>query len=204
VRHRARAGAAAVFPGPGEYGRTVFGAGSGGGSGAGPEPSEHGAVRIVPPVFVPERLEKLYDLGREPLPADVDLTASVGGFAAPLPLYVSAFGSTDVAEGDHGLAVSRQAGRLGIPMVIGENVIPVRARGHGESGPVEPVLRRIRAYTEGRPSSAASSSSRARRTPTPRSGTCSTATPPRGSCSTAAGSGSSSRSGRAPSRGSGG
>ncbi|MFC5747191.1 glutamate synthase-related protein [Actinomadura rugatobispora] len=143
VRRRAREGAAAVFPGPGDYGRTVFGAGSSGD----PETS----VRIVPPVFVPERLEKLYDLGREPLPADVDLTASVGGFAAALPLYVSAFGSTDVAESDHGLAVARQAGRLGVPMVIGENVIPVRARGHEGAGPVEPVVRRIAAYAEGLP-----------------------------------------------------
>ena len=150
VRHRARTGAAAVFPAPGGYGRTVFGAGSPGPGHPGAGPS--GGARIVPPVFVPERLERLYDLGREPLPADVDLTAQVGGFRSPLPLYVSAFGSTDVADGDHGLAVSRQAGRLGVPMVIGENVIPVRARGEDAAGPVGPVVRRITAYTEHLPS----------------------------------------------------
>ncbi|HEU4736314.1 MAG TPA: glutamate synthase-related protein [Solirubrobacterales bacterium] len=79
----------------------------------------------MPPVLMPGRLEKLFDLGREPEHADVDLATEVGGFAAPLPVYVSALGSTRAAGTDLKLAIARQAGRLGIPMVIGENVIPI-------------------------------------------------------------------------------
>ncbi|MFE5792287.1 glutamate synthase-related protein [Streptomyces sp. NPDC056503] len=144
VRDRARRGAAAVFPAPEEYGRVLLGA-EPGGPAAG-DPLDR--MRIVPPVFVPHRLEKLFDLGEEPLPGDVDLTASVGGFSAPLPLYVSAFGSTQVASSTLGEDLGRQAGRLGIPMVIGENVVPVN--GYGRTGDRRPgsLLARISGYLE--------------------------------------------------------
>ena len=48
---------------------------------------------------MPQRLEKLFDLGREPVYGDVDLATVVGGFAAPLPVFLCAFGSTQVAGG---------------------------------------------------------------------------------------------------------
>jgi hypothetical protein len=142
VRRRARLGAAAAFPEPERYGSTVFGQ---------PAPAPPfdddplDTARVVPPVFMPERLEKLLDLGREPTHADVDLAADVGGFASALPLYLSAFGSTRVANADLGLAASRQAGRLGIPMVIGENIL----LSSGYRGSLAPgLLDRIQAYAE--------------------------------------------------------
>jgi hypothetical protein len=105
-------------------------------------------IRIVPPVFTPQRLDKLIDLAREPWYGDVELGTVVGGFTSRLPLYVSAFGSTQVASGDLGEAAGRQAGRLGIPMVVGENVVTVNGyRVAGEAG-VSPLLGRIAAYTE--------------------------------------------------------
>jgi isopentenyl diphosphate isomerase/L-lactate dehydrogenase-like FMN-dependent dehydrogenase len=146
VRHRAVVGAAAVFPPLTEYGATVFGA----------EPDAGPAdaldrLRLVPPVFVPQRLDKLVDLGREPSFRDVDLRTTVGGLPSALPLYLSAFGSTRVASVDLGVAASRQAGRLGIPMVIGENVL--RVHGSGRTGPDadDSLLARVRAYTEAAP-----------------------------------------------------
>ncbi|MFC4149930.1 glutamate synthase-related protein [Micromonospora mangrovi] len=140
VRHRARTGTQAVFPPPASYGHTLLGAGDG-------TPADGlDALRLVPPVFMPLRLEKLIDLASEPTYRDVELHTSVGGFAAPLPVYVSAFGSTQVAGADLGRAVARQAGTLGLPMVIGENVVPVN--GYGRLGPAgeSALLGRLREY----------------------------------------------------------
>jgi hypothetical protein len=142
VRERARRGAAALFPSPDQYGSALFGA-----SDPAADRDALDELRLVPPVFMPERLEKLIDLGREPLYTDVDLDTDVGGFHAPLPVYVSAFGSTQVANGDLAVAASRQAGQLGLPMVIGENIVPM----HGGYGRIDReaesiLLRRLRAY----------------------------------------------------------
>jgi isopentenyl diphosphate isomerase/L-lactate dehydrogenase-like FMN-dependent dehydrogenase len=141
VRARARSGAAGAFPDPGEYGRTLFGADPATGSA---DPLDR--LRLVPPIFVPQRLEQLVELAREPMYRDVRLDTPVGGFRSTLPAFVAAFGSTQAASGDLGLAVSRQAGRLGIPMVVGENVMPVRGYGRVEADPERSLLGRIRAY----------------------------------------------------------
>lgn len=140
IRLRARTGAGAAFPAAEEYGATLFGAAGG------PSGDRLDSLRLVPPVFVPQRLAKLIELGREPMPDDVDLGTEIGGFSAPLPVYLSAFGSTQVGSGDHGLAASRQAGRLGIPMVIGENVVPVNGYGRAEDNPRGALLERVEAY----------------------------------------------------------
>jgi glutamate synthase domain-containing protein 2 len=128
-----------------EYGRAVFG--------ADPAPAVSPGdsldrLRLVPPVFMPRRLEKLIDLGREPLHGDVDLETTVGGFRSALPVYLSALGSTRAASLDLGLAAARQAGRLGIPMVVGENVMPVNGSGRltGDREATGTLLTRIRAY----------------------------------------------------------
>lgn len=148
VRRRARAGVAAAFPPPGEYGRVLFGAEHRGDLYPGGERDPLDALRIAPPVFVPQRLARLIDLGREPDYRDVELTTTIGGFTSSLPAYVSALGSTRAAGGDLGLALSRQAGALGLPMVIGENVVPVNGYGRlGESAD-RALLGRLRAYTE--------------------------------------------------------
>lgn len=138
VRRRAREGAAAIFPDLADYGTAVFG--------AAPTAPHDGidALRLVPPVFMPRRLEKLIDLAREPLYEDVSLATTFGGFDAPLPLYLSALGSTKVAAA--GTALAAQAGRLGVPMVIGENVAPVS--GFREDGEHQALLARITAYTK--------------------------------------------------------
>ncbi|HEU4946132.1 MAG TPA: glutamate synthase-related protein [Kribbella sp.] len=146
VRARARSGAAEAFPDPSAYGRTLFGA----------EPDLVAATsydlldrfRLVPPIFVPQRLEKLIDLAREPLYRDVELDTMVGGLRSTLPLYLSAFGSTRAASVDLGVAAGRQAGLLGIPMVIGENVMPVNGYGRIEDDAEESLLARTRAYAE--------------------------------------------------------
>jgi len=137
IRRRAREGAAAVFPPAGEYGITVFGADT-----TAPRDGID-RYRLVPPVFMPRRLEKLIDLGREPVYADVALESSFGGLHSPLPMFVSALGSTKAASA--GAALARQAGRAALPMVIGENVAPVsglRAGWHMS------LLERITAYLE--------------------------------------------------------
>lgn len=140
VRERARVGTAAIFPPVVDYGTALFGS-------VGGRPVDRiDALRIVPPVFMPRRLEKLIDLAREPMYDDVNLTTSVGGFAARLPLYVSAFGSTEVAGADLGRAVATQAGRLGVPMVIGENVVPVNGYGRLGAAGESALLGRLRAY----------------------------------------------------------
>ncbi len=148
IRRRARDGTAAIFPDASGYGHTLFGAAPGG---CGPAADELDLARVAPPLFVPRRLMKLYELGREPLYGDVDLVTAIGGFAAPLPVFVCAFGSTQVAASGLGLALSEQAGRLGIPLVIGENVVPLH--GYGRSGRagvtdegVDGLLRRVLAY----------------------------------------------------------
>ncbi len=135
VRARARSGAAAAFPDVSGHGAELHGADP---DARPADPLD--ALRLVPPVFVPRRLEKLIDLAREPVYRDVVLDTLVGGFASALPLYLSAFGPAQVANADLGVAASRQAGRLGIPMVVGEHV--VAANGHGGS-----PLHRIEAYT---------------------------------------------------------
>jgi isopentenyl diphosphate isomerase/L-lactate dehydrogenase-like FMN-dependent dehydrogenase len=132
VRDRASRGAAAVFPPEPAYGNEVFG-------GVPPGGDELDRARLVPPVFVPLRLEKLIELGREPLFSDVDLATAVGGFSSPLPVFLSAFGSTRLGGSELAVAAARQAGRLGIPMVLGENVVPV----HGYASA---LLTRVRAY----------------------------------------------------------
>ncbi|MFJ3904463.1 glutamate synthase-related protein [Streptomyces sp. NPDC090025] len=130
IRERARLGTAAAFPDVTDYGTTAFGQDPGLGTEVPTDPID--ALRVTPPVFMPLRLEKLIDLAREPLHSDVELATVIGGFASPLPLYLSAFGSTKAAGTDHVLALSRQAGRLGIPMVVGENIMPIA--GYGRSG----------------------------------------------------------------------
>jgi methylamine---glutamate N-methyltransferase subunit C len=153
VRDRARRGTAAVFPPLDAYGSTLFGADP-----ARPVPSADrlDALRLVPPVFMPQRLEKLVDLAREPVHHDVELGSAFGGFASAAPVYLSAFGSTRIAGGDLGMAASRQAGRLGIPMVVGENIVPVE--GYGRPGAAAEgeenardrmLLARLHAYLDG-------------------------------------------------------
>ncbi|WP_433607252.1 glutamate synthase-related protein [Dactylosporangium sp. CA-139114] len=142
VRRRAREGIAAAFPDRGEYGKVLFGAVPG----AGPAPDGLDALRLVPPVFMPDRLAKLVELAREPRPDDVRLETEIGGLRSPLPLFVSAFGSTAAAGLGRGVAIARQAGRLGLPMVVGENVVPVN--GYGRLGPAsdDDLRSRVRAY----------------------------------------------------------
>ncbi|MFJ3789531.1 glutamate synthase-related protein [Kitasatospora sp. NPDC090091] len=144
VRRRARAGVAAAFPPPGEYGRVLFGAERPDGSTDVRDPLD--ALRLVPPVFMPQRLARLIDLGREPDYRDVELTTGIGGFTSALPVYVSALGSTRAAGGDLGQALSRQAGALGVPMVIGENVVPVNGYGRLGEAADHALLGRLRAY----------------------------------------------------------
>lgn len=142
IRARARSGAAEVFPPVEDYGEEVFGASAGDSV---LDPIDR--LRLVPPVFVPRRLEKLIELAREPLFSDVVLDTEIGGFAAAMPVYVSAFGSTRLGGSGLGVAVARQAGALGIPMVIGENVVPVN--GYGRAGAAgSALLTRVRAYLD--------------------------------------------------------
>ncbi|SUA77975.1 Ferredoxin-dependent glutamate synthase 1 [Nocardia otitidiscaviarum] len=151
VRARARSAAGAVFPDRTRYGSALFG------QGEHPMPGSPDAIdriRVVPPVFVPLREERLFELGREPLAGDVDLTTTIGGLRTELPVYVSAFGSTAVVEGDLGVALARQAAASGIPMVIGENIVPVS--GYGRLAPESPgpresqgsLLRRLNEYAK--------------------------------------------------------
>ncbi|MFH8727451.1 glutamate synthase-related protein [Streptomyces termitum] len=143
VRRRARTGTAAAFPPPEEYGTVLFGADRDP-HGRGGDPLD--ALRIVPPVFMPGRLARLIDLGREPDYRDVELTTDIGGFTSPLPVYVSALGSTRAAAGDLGQALARQAGALGLPLVIGENVVPVEGYGRLGEAADRALLGRLRAY----------------------------------------------------------
>ncbi|WP_035805134.1 glutamate synthase-related protein [Kitasatospora mediocidica] len=147
IRSRARDGARGVFPPMDGYGLTLFGAGGvsrPGTAEGGTDPLD--AMRLVPPVFMPQRLEMLTELAREPLYGDVALDTEIGGFRSPLPFYVSAFGSTQVSSSGLGLAVSRQAGRLGIPLVIGENVVPTNGYADSSEQTGNGMLARLRAY----------------------------------------------------------
>ncbi|MGW6505101.1 glutamate synthase-related protein [Nonomuraea angiospora] len=116
VRLRARSGPAAVFPPFTVYGSAVYGQPP-----ATPSDDSLDRLRLVPPVFTPDRLSKLVELGREPSYQDVTLDSDIGGLRSTLPLYISALGSTKAAAG-LGTAIARQTARLGLPMVIGENV----------------------------------------------------------------------------------
>ena len=146
VRVRASTGTAEAFPDLCGYGRELYGS----------APVHPAAIpgdmidelRLVPPVFVPQRLAKLIDLTREPVYRDVRLDTVVGGLPSTLPLYLSAFGSTQAVGVDLGVAASRQAARLGIPMVIGENVTPVNGYGRIEEDTQRSLLGRIVAYAE--------------------------------------------------------
>ncbi|MEU8226564.1 glutamate synthase-related protein [Kribbella sp. NPDC048915] len=91
-------------------------------------------------------MAQLIDLAREPVYRDVRLETTIGGFRSTVPVYVSAFGSTEAASVALGVAAGRQAGRLGIPMVIGENVMPVNSYGRVEADAERSLLGRIRAY----------------------------------------------------------
>lgn len=141
VRARARFGAMCAFPDPDCYGQALFGADPSRTPG---DPLDE--LRLVPPAFVPHRLAKLIELGREPGYRDVELGTDIGGLRSTLPIYLSGFGSTRVASVDLGLAASRQAARLGIPMVIGENVTPVDGYGRIEEDAERSLLGRISAY----------------------------------------------------------
>ncbi|KWV34314.1 glutamate synthase [Micromonospora rifamycinica] len=138
IRDRARRGAPAAFPSADQYGRVAFGSRS-------ELFDDLDALRLVPPVFMPDRLHKLIELGREPLYSDVDTNSTIGGFSAPLPVFVCAFGSTRIAAG-LGEAISRQAGRLGLPMVIGENLVPTAQFSAGTAKAAAPMLDRLDAY----------------------------------------------------------
>ncbi|MFE9826721.1 glutamate synthase-related protein [Streptomyces sp. NPDC005791] len=130
VRARARRGPAAALPTLEEYGLAMFGEADTADPGSAHDIMD--TLRLVPPVLMPRRLEKLIDLGREPLYTDVALGTEVGGLNSPLPLVISALGSTNLAGGHIGNAVARQAGQRGVPMVIGENVVP--SSGYGRLG----------------------------------------------------------------------
>lgn len=145
VRERARTAAGSVFPDTARYGSTLFGQGQDTDSQA---MDAIDNARLVPPVFVPLRAEKMFDLGREPLAGDVDLTTTIGGLRSTLPVYVSAFGSTAVANGDLGVAVAGQAGAAGVPMVIGENIVPVSGYGRMADEEQSSLLRRLTEYTK--------------------------------------------------------
>ncbi|MBF6328287.1 glutamate synthase-related protein [Nocardia transvalensis] len=151
VRARARAAAGSAFPEYERYSWTLFGQGY---DAVAPNPHAPDAIdraRLVPPVFVPLREEKMFDLGREPLAGDVDPTTTIGGLRSTLPVYVSAFGSTAVADGDLGDVVARQAGAAGVPMVIGENIVPVSGYGRMEQERPSSLLRRLTEYTKNAP-----------------------------------------------------
>jgi len=146
VRARARNGTAEAFPPLASYGVEMFGAGPQSSA----DPKSRDALdrsRLVPPIFMPRRLEKLIELGREPMYDDVDLRTEIGGLRSALPLFLAAFGSTRLAVGDLAVAASRQAARLGIPIVIGENTVSVHGYRRGSAAP-SPILARIRAYLE--------------------------------------------------------
>lgn len=142
VRDRARGGVDCAFPPLSGYGSTLFG-----GEQAPLPDNDLDRLRLLPPVFMEQRLEKLIDLGREPLHTDVRLDTEIGGFRSRLPLYVSSFGSTAALRGDAGLSTSTQAARLGIPMVIGENIVPVIGYGRsGDTSSPKALLARLLAY----------------------------------------------------------
>ena len=151
IADRAARGAAAVYPDAELYGRTLFGDRTQTHPAGAVDTDRLAAMRLVPPVFVPHRMDKLIELGREPTHHDVGLRTVVGGFVSALPVYVSAFGSTAVAaDHDLGAAVCRQAAACGIPAVIGENVVPVGGYRAAPDANLS-MLHRVRAYVEAVP-----------------------------------------------------
>ncbi|CAL9674447.1 Isopentenyl-diphosphate delta-isomerase (plasmid) [Streptomyces sp. enrichment culture] len=143
IRTRARHGAASVFPPREQYGRVVLGARHDGP----PAPADLlDTLRLAPPVFMPRRLEKLIELGREPMYGDVATDTPIGGFRSPLPLFIAALGSTRLTNSRLGEAISRQAGRLGLPMVIGENLVPVCGYGRLDADTGHTLFSRIHQY----------------------------------------------------------
>jgi hypothetical protein len=145
IRSRARDGVRSVFPPGDTYGNELFGAA--GVEGASGYTDAIDAARLVPSVFMPQRLEKLIEVGREPMHGDVSLDTTIGGFRAAMPVYVSALAPPADAADDLGLALCRQAGRLGLPMVIGQTVLP-SCHDRLAPGAERPVLARIRVYAE--------------------------------------------------------
>ncbi|MDX3229331.1 glutamate synthase-related protein [Streptomyces sp. ME19-01-6] len=146
IRERARIGPEAAFPPRASYGQRLFGAAE---EAPGRGQDALDSLRLVPPVFMPQRLEKLVELGREPVYQDVVLDSGIGGFRSPLPVFITAFGSTRAASGDLGVPLSRQAARLGLPMVIGENIVPVNGYGRLAQTPDSAsLLARISAYAQ--------------------------------------------------------
>lgn len=139
VRERARSGTAALFPRLDDYGSALYGA-------TAPAGDDLDRLRIAPPNFTDLRLEKLIDLGREPLYSDVELATEIGGFRSSLPVYLSAVGSTRAADTELIRQASRQAGAAGIPMVIGENVIGMSGYGRLDGLTGRSIVDRITAY----------------------------------------------------------
>jgi len=123
-RRRAKDGLLALFPlrDVSEYGHRTFG-----------QRTERAArsglswdqIALAPPLFTPKRFERMLELGREPYFSDVDLSTKVGGFASPVPFYLSAMGGTSAAS-HGGFALATTAAQRGIPLVLGENISTVR------------------------------------------------------------------------------
>jgi methylamine---glutamate N-methyltransferase subunit C len=107
-------------------------------------------IALAPPLFTPKRFERMLELGREPYFTDVDLATTVGGFASPVPFYLSAMGGTSAASlGGSPLAVA--AARRGIPLVLGENVATVRGYDK-RTHPDHPTFKeRVKAYLQALP-----------------------------------------------------
>lgn len=145
---KARRGRDALFPFTpgGDFGTHTFGADRLG-------PLGHptlDAVHLAPPLFTPHRLERLTELGREPVHTDVDTRCMIGGFVAALPVTVAALGSTTAAN-RHSVAVARAAGRFGAILAIGENMATMRGYAQRVKED-EPCLKeRILAYLEALP-----------------------------------------------------
>ncbi len=79
---------------------------------------------VVPPMFTPERLEKMTELRREPFFSDVQLETAIGGFRSRLPLTMASMGSTEVAHAASS-ELGRAAAEAGIPIGLGENIATV-------------------------------------------------------------------------------
>jgi hypothetical protein len=144
VRRRARWGRRAVFSGldpDAAYGEAIFGQTNN-------TLDDWSRLRIVPPIFVPGRMKKMVELGREPLYSDVSLGTHVGGFPSPLPAYVSALGSTKAAHERSGSSVARQAAEVGIPLVLGENVATVHGYAARHDPAVASFKERARLYAD--------------------------------------------------------
>lgn len=102
---------------------------------------------LLPPMFTPERLEKMTELQREPFFSDVALETSLGGFRSRLPLTMASMGSTEVAH-----AASPQLGRAaaeaGIPMGLGENIATVWGYARRTKSSMPTFRQRLFAYFE--------------------------------------------------------